>query len=63
MIRNTRYCFRQQGAAADCSDVQSEPEFERDLIGIGGKDGKRSRAHVTETDHTNVNVSHVFKEL
>ncbi len=46
--------------AATCS---LKSEFERNLIGIGGENGKRSRADVAETDHTNVNVSHVLKEL
>ena len=48
------------GAAADRSDAQTESQFQRDLVGIGGQDSERTRAHITETDHTNVNVSHIL---
>jgi hypothetical protein len=46
------------GTAAYRSHLQAETEFQRDLVGIGGKDGKRTRSDVTETDHTDMNVSH-----
>jgi len=46
-------------AAANGGNAQPESQLQGDLLGIGRENGERSRTDVTETDHANVNVSHV----